>query len=104
MRIKLKVGQIYTINSRHITSRDKYRITDPGSPGIYSRCIDIRTGYYYDFAYIGNDGMIDAGVWELTKPDKIIPDIPLDPMLPILEAGHLQDRQRKKYRFRKNAS
>jgi hypothetical protein len=30
------------------------------------------------------------------KPSKIIPDIPLDPTLPILMAGHLQDRMRKK--------
>lgn len=29
------------------------------------------------------------------KPAKVIPDIPLDPTLHILEAGHLQDRQRK---------
>jgi len=31
------------------------------------------------------------------KPRKIIPDIPLDPTLPILQAGHLQDRMRKKF-------
>lgn len=33
------------------------------------------------------------------KPKIIIPDMPLDPSLPILMAGHLQDRQRKKYRL-----
>src|ERR1035437_9011893 len=31
------------------------------------------------------------------KPRKVIPDIPLDPTLPILMAGHLQDRARKKF-------
>jgi hypothetical protein len=29
------------------------------------------------------------------RPRKVIPDIPLDPSLPILMAGHLQDRMRK---------
>jgi len=32
------------------------------------------------------------------KPKKVIPDIPLDPTLPILEAGYLQDRMRKQFR------
>lgn len=32
------------------------------------------------------------------KPKKIIPDIPLDPNMPILQAGHIQDRQRKRFR------
>jgi len=47
--------------------------------------------------------------WELvnvklrkTKPRKVIPDIPIDNTLPILMAGHLQDRQRKQYRPSKN--
>jgi len=30
--------------------------------------------------------------------EKIIPDMPLDPTMQILMAGHLQDRQRKRYR------
>lgn len=31
------------------------------------------------------------------KPRKIIPDIPLDPTLHILEAGYIQDRMRKRF-------
>jgi len=31
------------------------------------------------------------------KPKKVIPDIPLDTTLHILEAGHLQDRMRKRF-------
>jgi len=31
------------------------------------------------------------------KPRKIIPEIPIDTSLPLLMAGHLQDRQRKKF-------
>jgi hypothetical protein len=31
------------------------------------------------------------------KPRKVIPDMPLDPELPVLMAGHWQDRQRKKF-------
>jgi hypothetical protein len=34
---------------------------------------------------------------KIRKPRKVIPDIPLDPSLPILHAGHLQDRMRKKF-------
>lgn len=30
--------------------------------------------------------------------EKIIPGIPLDPTLPILQAGYIQDRARKRYR------
>jgi hypothetical protein len=32
------------------------------------------------------------------KKEKIIPGIPLDPSLPILQAGYLQDRQRKRFK------
>jgi hypothetical protein len=32
------------------------------------------------------------------KPKKVIPNIPLDPNLPILQAGYLQDRMRKQFR------
>jgi len=32
------------------------------------------------------------------KPKKVIPDIPIDTTLPLLEAGHLQDRMRKRHK------
>jgi len=34
----------------------------------------------------------------IKHPKKVIPDFPLDPSLSILEAGHLQDRQRKRHK------
>jgi len=39
-------------------------------------------------------------VLRLDKPriKKVIPDFPLDPMLPVLEAGYIQDRQRKQFK------
>jgi hypothetical protein len=30
------------------------------------------------------------------RPEKVIPDYPLDPSLPVLMAGYIQDRQRKR--------
>ena len=30
------------------------------------------------------------------RPSKVIPDYPLDPSLPVLMAGYIQDRQRKR--------
>jgi len=44
------------------------------------------------------DEIISGRKPKLRKPKKVIPDIPLDPTLPILEAGYLQDRLRKKFR------
>jgi hypothetical protein len=36
------------------------------------------------------------GKFKKRKPKKVIPNTPLDPSLPILMAGHIQDRQRKR--------
>ena len=57
-----------------------------------------------------DDGYADSDAWSgacyfdeilggrKRKPKKVIPDIPLDPTLPILQAGYIQDRARKKFK------
>jgi len=48
--------------------------------------------------------VVDGSIWlevrkldgRARKPAKAIPDIPMDPTLPTLMAGHLQDRMRKR--------
>lgn len=81
-----------------------------GSSGARYTIIAIDSLYAYDlrpdglngvFSSLNADGKMNIGdywILEGSKPRKIIPDIPLDPSLPILQAGHLQDRARKKYR------
>jgi hypothetical protein len=78
-----------------------------GRTAIITSCTP--TGSLFDVAWddgIGGGGWYDiANQFEVLvshrkrkKPKKIIPDIPLDPDLPILQAGYIQDRQRKKFR------
>lgn len=98
MRIKPELGQIYTAEC----GGPMYLITVVGVNGDYCKCVDVKDSfhYQYDFRVIGSDGMIDSTGWTLVKTlkTKVIPDIPLDPSLHILQAGYLQDRQRKLYR------
>jgi hypothetical protein len=74
-----------------------------GSIGCYNRCIILETNSdtEYVLGCVEEDGLSYlADTWELVieKPEKIIPGTPLDPTLPILHAGYIQDRQRKRFR------
>lgn len=57
----------------------------------WARLINIRTRA---------NGCLDVEVRAINPKqiDKIIPDFPLDTTMPILQAGYIQDRQRKKYK------
>jgi len=78
-----------------------YRVTHAAQTGCYNQCQSIGGGAPFSFGYMvyedGRTNISDGWVVQ----EKIIPDIPLDPSLPILEAGYLQDRQRKRYRNKK---
>jgi len=54
------------------------------------------------FATLGSD-FIEVVVKQVRPitPEKVIPDFPLDKTIPILQAGHIQDRQRKRYKYPK---
>jgi len=113
MSVKIEIDQVWRRNS----SRVMFRITDIFNPNIFGYCKvmaveimgDVEGGHVH-FVNVNTDGYtndLDANrftTWSLiirpktkTKTSKVIPGIPLDPTLHILEAGYIQDRQRKKY-------
>jgi hypothetical protein len=57
-------------------------------------------------SYIEMTPQHSIAIWEIRmlprhrarKSSKVIPDIPLDPTLPVLQAGYLQDRERKHFK------
>jgi hypothetical protein len=60
----------------------------------------------YPYVYVQwDDGLKEYGCWSgpeyfedsKRKPRKAIPDFPLDPSLPVLMAGYIQDRARKRF-------
>lgn len=60
--------------------------------------LSINTNINYKWnLYRGN--CIDVpSSWQIERNEKVIPDYPLDPALHVLEAGYIQDRQRKSNR------
>jgi len=114
--IKLEVGQIWTCPSyadflfeiTRVTSQNVYaNQVRTVSIGIYSSgsiyrnlCLTYLDPFTPGCA-IGFPGpywqLMDGKV-KKRKPRKVIPDIPLDPTLPILEAGYIQDRARKRFK------
>lgn len=109
MRVKIELGQywqckfgglIYHVTRFH-ANRAYAEIEDicGGSDRLIERyfvCIDSE-GYTIDPLLIRDWKVVSSNGLK-RKPKKVIPGIPLDPSLPLLEAGHLQDRARKKYR------
>ena len=79
-----KIGTISAIYFRWVGSKAFDITWDDGYPGS-------RVGWILP----ANFEVIGSKIYR--KPKKIIPDIPLDPTLPILMAGHFQDRMRKKF-------
>ena len=76
---------------------DSYNIWDMengGSSNLYPRTLENATAICSRLNLMFSEGRFQV---RLAFKEKII-CIPLDPSLPILEAGHLQDRQRKLYR------
>lgn len=75
----------------------------PGSVGVYygikwdDNSTDSSSWFYSPTAFARHFEVLYMSA-KKRKPKKIIPDIPLDPTLPILEAGYLQDRMRKQFR------
>lgn len=51
----------------------------------------------YNCTWFIPDDVFDIIPSKHRKPKKVIPDIPIDTTLPLLMAGHLQDRQRKRF-------
>jgi hypothetical protein len=88
MRHNPKVGQVYISSLKY-----RYTVTSVGMLSITVSCEqhiytwDLWNGYLF----LSDD-------WCLECKEKVIPGTPLDPTLPILQAGYLQDRARKKYR------
>jgi hypothetical protein len=74
-----------------------------GSTGVYYHIQwdDNSTGstrwFYTPTAFIMNFDVSNESI-KKRKPKRVIPDIPLDSTLPILQAGYLQDRMRKQFR------
>lgn len=112
MPIKIEIGQAWKYEGINTL----FLVTNISPPGMFRLCKVMAIKYVngveimeVHFINVTADGYTTdlAGPWSLIhyyKPrrsGKVIPDIPLDPALPILMAGHLQDRQRKKYRHSK---
>lgn len=95
MLVKIKVGQIWT------DGFDRYQITSiDGTHQPFANNLEINR--INTFASPLVDGLYDMPRgWYVDIEEKVIPGIPLDTSLPILEAGHLQDRLRKRYNKQK---
>jgi hypothetical protein len=105
MMIKLKVGQVW----QGYWTRSIYTVTSIVSNKVFATKIKdgINEGEVW-LTSTGDDGcdpMFPSSIWNLIDDLSInvreIPDMPLDPSLPVLQAGYLQDRARKKYRDKK---
>jgi hypothetical protein len=98
--VKVEVGQVWLYGSQFL-------IIDVGAPNELNVCVEYGgrgRSQDYPFGRVMSSGMtMIADEWILVsnneeKKEKIIPGIPLDPSLPILQAGYLQDRQRKRFK------
>jgi hypothetical protein len=101
MRIKVEIGQLYRVKTERWLGTSLYRIVYVGMPGEHSTCVCTDTPHIIvNFRITENDGLTNISGLILVKAinEKVIPDMPLDPTLPILTAGHLQDRQRKRFK------
>jgi len=113
MRVKIEVGQCW---ERLIsgTCALTHKIFSVINTKVYSqKIVDFRLeNTIYSMGSIDSDGYLDEYFYlhwflipdvKLRPPHKVkvFPDIPLDSSLPILMAGHLQDRQRKRFRQEK---
>ena len=91
MLVNIIVGQIWTDGNQ------RYEITYINiAMQPYARCLE--TDSTNRFADPLIDGCYNMPPdWYLYRVDKVIPDFPLDATLPILQAGYIQDRQRKQF-------
>jgi hypothetical protein len=107
---KVKVGQIWyseVLNIKfRVTRIDEhmaYAIMDGNNTESIFAVLDNGRADFgstpWTLSYLDENGIeqIDCS-WNKKQIEKVIPDMPLDPTLPILQAGYLQDRQRKQYR------
>jgi hypothetical protein len=100
----LQVGQVWEDNDRLgryflITSIVEGTAFCDDSIGINNIfCTYMIDGGFRDRS--NNWHLVDPTKFKPKKPEKVIPGMPLDPTLPILQAGYLQDRQRKQYKFK----
>jgi hypothetical protein len=94
MRVKIKVGQVWCYKysaARYrivyaATRYDEYNIANYiGHSGQEEQTQSV-------FGRVGDDGLTDLHSWNLALTPKDIIKVPLDPSLPILQAGYLQDR------------
>lgn len=109
MRVKIAIGQIwkspegytYQICDLSYGIASVFRIINRSIYGskLTFRELDSERFVSHDSYFYQNWQLINM---KLRPPRKAIPDIPLDPTLPILEAGYLQDRQRKRFRIEKS--
>ena len=100
MKHKIKIGQCWSSPGRTRAFLINKFISHTISNGIViskAYGIDSSDNLETSFATIDENGEAEVGGWFLIAKPKIIPGIPLDPTLPILMAGYLQDRARKRY-------
>jgi hypothetical protein len=96
MRAKIKIGQCWSSPS----GARSFTITKFLALKAYG--IDSIDNKEHSFTSIDNRHEGEVGAWFIAGYKlKVIPDMPLDPTLPVLQAGYLQDRQRKQYRSEK---
>jgi hypothetical protein len=96
IRIKGKVGQVWVNDAGDRTFTITKIVVEEGARKMYG--IDSRFGKENYFTTLTTSGIVCLFSWHILIKQKAIPDMPLDTTLPILQAGHLQDRARKKYR------
>jgi len=92
--LSFKTGTLLTIGLSAELQRRKYydiQWDDGSTDGRTWVCLPEEFIVWFDVLDVRSNG-------KKRKPKKVIPDIPMDPTLPILEAGYLQDRQRKRFR------
>jgi len=112
-KVKIKVGQVFKYDS-HMAGEPvhRYQVTRIESDKVFAiknygkevlmayhvrSYVTFDRFYWTKYIFYAGQDHADAK-WNRDYIEKIIPGIPLDPSLPILEAGYLQDRARKKYR------
>jgi len=97
MRVKIKVGQVW----RYDFNPTRYRIIKAATLwDDYNLAHYIGSDGFEDskeslFGRVGSDGLTELISWKLENQEEVI-GYPLDPTLPILQAGHLQDRMRRR--------